>query len=75
MVKFGIRIDLLEGENMIFVRENTSIRVPQVYVLYTSTNTGKKYIVMERIAGQTLLSSWPRLGVSEKEFVVTTLRQ
>ncbi|GFF93398.1 hypothetical protein CNMCM6936_009413 [Aspergillus lentulus] len=41
----------------------------------TSTNTGKKYIVMERIAGQSLLSSWPQLGFPEKETVVSTLRQ
>ncbi|RHZ51858.1 hypothetical protein CDV55_102957 [Aspergillus turcosus] len=61
VVKFGMGIELLEGENVIFVRENTSIRVPRVYALYTSTNTGKKYIVMERIA--------------EKQSVVSTLRR
>jgi hypothetical protein len=75
VAKFGIGVDLLEGENMIFVRENTSLCVPRVYGLYTSTNTGKKYIVMERIPGETLLSSWSRLGLSEKESVVTTLRR
>ncbi|GIK04330.1 hypothetical protein Aspvir_008410 [Aspergillus viridinutans] len=67
VVKFGMGIDLLEGENMIFVRENTSICVPRVYALYTSMNTGKKYIVMEWIPGETLLSSWSWLGLSEKE--------
>ncbi|RHZ67334.1 uncharacterized protein CDV56_107884 [Aspergillus thermomutatus] len=75
VVKFGMGVDLLEGENMIFVGENTSIRVPRVYALYANTNTGKKYIVMERIAGQTLLSSWSRLSLSEKESVTTTLRR
>ncbi|GFF43412.1 hypothetical protein IFM58399_06942 [Aspergillus lentulus] len=75
IMKFGEAVDLLEGENMIFVCHNTSIRVPRVYALYTSTNTGKKYIVMERIAGQSLLSSWLQLGLPEKETVVSTLRQ
>ncbi|KAF4240592.1 hypothetical protein CNMCM8980_006185 [Aspergillus fumigatiaffinis] len=75
VLKFGLGIELLEGENMIFIRENTSILVPRVYALYISENTGKKYIVMERITGQSLLSSWPRLGLKEKESVVSTLRQ
>lgn len=75
VVKFGIGTELLEGENMIFVRGNTNIRVPRVYALYTNTDTGKKYIVMERIAGETLLSLWSGLGLSEKESVVTTLRR
>lgn len=34
VVKFGKGVDLIKGENMIFVRENTNIRVPQVYALY-----------------------------------------
>jgi len=73
VVKFGKGVNLVEGENMMFVGENTSIRVPRVYALYTKSDTGKKYIIMERIAGQSLLSSWSRLGPLERESITTTL--
>lgn len=73
MVKFGTGVNLVEGENMLFVQENTNIRVPRVFALYSDSATGKNYIVMEKIAGQTLLSLWPQLSPSEKETVVATL--
>ncbi|GLB19609.1 phosphotransferase enzyme [Aspergillus tubingensis] len=73
VVKFGNAVDLIEGENMLFVQENTSIRVPRVYALYSDPSTGKNYIVMEKIPGQTLLSLWPQLIPSEKETIVTTI--
>ncbi|KAL3409000.1 hypothetical protein V8F44DRAFT_667167 [Aspergillus fumigatus] len=55
VVNFGEGVDLLEGKNMICVDEDTSIGIP------------RKYIFMGQIAGQSLLSSWPRLGLSGKE--------
>ncbi|RAK85510.1 hypothetical protein BO79DRAFT_231441 [Aspergillus costaricaensis CBS 115574] len=45
VAKFGKGVDLIEGENMLFVQENTSIRVPRVYALYSDPSTGKNYIV------------------------------
>lgn len=57
VVKFGLGIDLIEGENMLFVRENTDTPVPRVFALYSDPKTGKNFIVMERILGQTLLSA------------------
>ncbi|PYH88614.1 phosphotransferase enzyme family protein [Aspergillus ellipticus CBS 707.79] len=53
---------------------NTNVRVPRVYALYSNSDTGKNYIVMERIAGQTLLDVWSNLSISEKESIVTRLR-
>ncbi|PYH31436.1 uncharacterized protein BO87DRAFT_409003 [Aspergillus neoniger CBS 115656] len=44
VVKFGKGVELIEGENMLFVQEYTSIRVPRVYALYSDPSTGKKYI-------------------------------
>ncbi|PWY63638.1 hypothetical protein BO83DRAFT_382497 [Aspergillus eucalypticola CBS 122712] len=73
VVKFGKGVDLIEGENMLFVQGNTSIRVPRVYTLYSDPYTGKNYIVMGKMPGQTLLSLWPQLSPSEKEIIVTTL--
>lgn len=60
---------------MLHVQEHTNVPVRLVHALYSSLETGKKYIVMERIAGQTLLSLWADLASLEKESIVTTLRK
>lgn len=57
VVKFGLGVNPMEGENMLFVRDNTNIRVPRVYALYTNPVSGKHFIIIERIIGQTLLSA------------------
>ncbi|SMR49216.1 unnamed protein product [Zymoseptoria tritici ST99CH_1E4] len=72
VVKFGEGVDLMEGENMIFVQEKTAMPLPRVYALYSRAS--KNYIVMERIAGQTLSSLWSQLHASEKESIVEMLR-
>lgn len=41
---------------MIFVRENTNIRVPKVYALYSNPTTAIQYIIMEGMPGKILLS-------------------
>lgn len=74
VVKFGKGVDLIEGENMIFVRENTNIHVPRVYALYTDSETAKNYIIMEKISGQSLSSIWPHLSLPEKDCIIATLR-
>ncbi|PWY83763.1 kinase-like protein [Aspergillus sclerotioniger CBS 115572] len=74
VIKYGRGVDLIEGENMLYVRKNTRIPVPRVYALFSHPETRKKYIVMERIAGQTLLSLWPQLSLSENETVAATLK-
>ncbi|KAJ5239926.1 phosphotransferase enzyme family protein [Penicillium chermesinum] len=74
VVKFGQGVDLTEGENMLFVRKNTNIRVPRVFALYSDSETGKNFIVMERIIGQTLLAAWPKLTESEKQSILSDLR-
>ncbi|KAJ5988259.1 phosphotransferase enzyme family protein [Penicillium waksmanii] len=74
VVKFGQGVDLAEGENMLFVRENTNICVPRVFALYSDTKTGKSFIVMERIIGQTLLAAWPQLTQTEKQDILSDLR-
>ncbi|KAJ5899485.1 hypothetical protein N7495_004229 [Penicillium taxi] len=74
-VKFGPGVNLIEGENMLFVRENINIPVPRIFALYSDPETGKNFIVMERIIGQTLLSAWPHLTTSEKEEILKDLRR
>jgi hypothetical protein len=75
VVKFGLGVNLIEGENMLFVRENTDTPVPRVYALYSDPETGKNFIVMERILGQTLLSAWPQLTTLEKQDILSDLRR
>jgi hypothetical protein len=41
VVKFGLRVNLIEGENMLFVQGNTDVPLPRVYALYSDPNTGK----------------------------------
>jgi hypothetical protein len=74
VVKFGKGIDLVEGENMLFVQHMTNIPVPHVYALYSDSQTGKQYIIMEHVTGVTLTSMWPNLTPAEKESITTTLR-
>lgn len=49
VVKFGFGINLIEGENMLFISKNTSVPVPRVYALYADLNNGKRYIIIERV--------------------------
>lgn len=75
VVKFGLGVNLIEGENMLFVRENTNVPVPRVFALYTDPSTGKNYIVMERITGQSLLSTWPQITTLEKKRILSDLQR
>lgn len=54
---------------MIFLRNTTSINLPQVYAVYRSGEHDAIVIVMEFLPRSNLLQSWPRLsathGISE----------
>ena len=39
VVIYGININIIEAENMLFVRKATTIPVPKVYALYTDSDT------------------------------------
>ncbi|OOQ87431.1 hypothetical protein PEBR_17453 [Penicillium brasilianum] len=75
VVKFGLGVNLIEGENMLFVQGSTDVPVPRVYALYSDPNTRRNYIVMERIIGRTLLSAWPQFTTPEKQLIVGELRR
>lgn len=57
----------MEGDKKLFVRQQTTIPVARVFALYSDPHTGKKFIIMERILGQTLLTAWPQLTTAERE--------
>ena len=66
VVKYGKAIDIIEGENMLYIQRNTTIAVPKVYTLYTEPYTGWNFIVMEYIEGSTLALAWPDLNAVQK---------
>ncbi|KAF2276029.1 uncharacterized protein EI97DRAFT_433440 [Westerdykella ornata] len=74
VVKYGMRVDLLEGETMLLLERSTTVPVPRVYAMYQSADKKVNYIVMERIIGSTLKSEWTRLDQSAKEAVSFQLR-
>ncbi|KAJ5939169.1 phosphotransferase enzyme family protein [Penicillium verhagenii] len=73
VVKYGLGVNLMEGQNMLFIREKTNIPVPRVYALY-SNSRGQSVIAMEYIAGQTLEAAWPLLSELEKDDILCELR-
>ncbi|KAH9221242.1 kinase-like domain-containing protein [Leptodontidium sp. 2 PMI_412] len=74
LVKHGNNVTLIEGENMLFVAQFSSIPIPQVYAIYTDKGTGMNYIVMENVGGQSLASCWPTLATTAKAAVADRLR-
>ena len=77
VVKFGPGVDLLEGRNMLFVSQRTSIPIPRVHAIYSVPNEGTAaihYIVMENVAGDTLASRWPTLSMSQKKLISAKLK-
>lgn len=75
VVKYGERVNLQEGENMLFVRQSTNVPVPTVYALFQDEATGYKFIVQEYIRGMTLKEAWGGFSQDEKEAAVVQLRQ
>ncbi|EPE27100.1 Protein kinase-like (PK-like) [Glarea lozoyensis ATCC 20868] len=77
VVKYGLNVELIEGENMLFIAQlkDTSVRAPKVYALYEDPKDEMRYIVMERITGVTLLSVWSSLEAPQKEAICAKLRR
>jgi hypothetical protein len=74
VVKYGPRINLLEGESMLFLARSVSFPVPQVYALFQNPPKTVTYIIMERISGSTLASAWPLMDQASKQAVTLQLR-
>ncbi|KAI0815624.1 hypothetical protein GGR55DRAFT_629583 [Xylaria sp. FL0064] len=74
IVKSNKRIRLSEAEAMRFVRNNTSILVPEVYNAYRDEESGHTRIIMECIDGVELEEVWDTYSATEKESVITQLR-
>jgi tRNA A-37 threonylcarbamoyl transferase component Bud32 len=75
VVKYGSGVNLEEGRTMIFVKEYTTVPVPRVYALFIDPKTGKKYIIMERIHGNSLADEWSSLDGREKKNLGLQIRE
>lgn len=73
VVKYGPKVRLQEGENMLFVLQTTRIRIPTVYALFEHDGAG--YIIMERVRGETLDSCWNELNDEVKANVTGQLKR
>ncbi|KGQ10237.1 hypothetical protein BBAD15_g4413 [Beauveria bassiana D1-5] len=78
-VKYGYAVELLEAENMKFVRQNTNIYVPRVYAVYQrfleNGKHQKTYIIMERIAGESLDKMWDGFDTTAKLAIIQKLKE
>jgi hypothetical protein len=67
VIKFGLDIGIGEAETMNFIKQNTSIPVPN------ATSDGPNVIVMDYIEGSTLASCWADTSLEEKTDVAREL--
>ncbi|KND89253.1 hypothetical protein TOPH_06173 [Tolypocladium ophioglossoides CBS 100239] len=75
IVKTGSSVRKSEAETMRFIRDRTTIPVPEVYNAYTDQQTGKGWIVMEFVPGDNLDKVWDNYTNTEKESVISHLRR
>ncbi|KAH8884177.1 kinase-like protein [Thozetella sp. PMI_491] len=76
VIKFGTHVQPIEGHNMLYVAESTTVPVPKVYAIYQCREERGvvTYIVMQYVPGATLLESWDSLDKARKTTVALTLR-
>ncbi|KAM5362224.1 hypothetical protein ACJZ2D_012664 [Fusarium nematophilum] len=77
VVKYGPQVELIEAENIRYIRQHTDVLVPTVFAIYQrrlSPETIITYIIMENVPGDTLEALWGSLDDSEKSRVASKLR-
>ncbi|KAH8907470.1 kinase-like protein [Coniochaeta sp. PMI_546] len=75
IVKYGPKVRLQEGENMLFVQQSTSMPVPTVYALFHDEESGFNFIVQEYVPGENLFSYWKTADQAAKEAICAQLRR
>lgn len=70
VVKYGPCNVQLEGENLLFIKQNLRIPAPRLYAMWIEPD-GTFYLVMEYLQGDTLQSLWPNLKGSEKDLILS----
>ena len=73
VVKYGT-LDVIEAQNMIFVRRQTKIPVPRVYAIFETADKKCVFFVIERTQGKTLASVWSDMSNAQKNIVLQKLQ-
>ncbi|OCK78719.1 phosphotransferase enzyme family protein [Lepidopterella palustris CBS 459.81] len=84
LVKYGSHVSLIEAKTMLFVAEQTSLPIPQLYAAYAYGPLDRDvddfgsvydtYIFMEFIEGEDLEKSWERCNAIEKQKLSVDLK-
>ncbi|KAH8165040.1 hypothetical protein CIB48_g3187 [Xylaria polymorpha] len=74
IVKYGKDVNFVEGENMLIVRQYTSLPIPMLYAMYKHEPSGNKVIIMEYIAGEVLSNCYDKLDAKHKALIGAQLR-
>lgn len=75
IVKYGSNVDLIKGENMLFVRQSCNVPVAELYALFHDEATQSDYIIMQFIPGESLASLWESLDDVSKGAITQELRK
>ncbi|OAQ58756.2 phosphotransferase enzyme family protein [Pochonia chlamydosporia 170] len=77
IIKYGLNVSPVEGENMLLIGKILPAHVPEVYAIYSTKNEEGGlvyYIIMERIAGHGLDALWNGLDSARKTEIARKLR-
>lgn len=79
IVKYGVQVDFLEGQTLLFLQRNKSrlpsLRIPRVYAMFHNANFDRDVIIVECLEGwDTLQDVWHELSVREKTSIAMKLR-
>jgi len=69
VAKLGPDLDMIEVENIAFIRNYTTILVPKVLNAYE--RKGCRYIIIEFIKGQMLDKAWPYLAPLKQSIILS----
>lgn len=75
VAKTGDVVCMAEAAAMRFVREKTSIPVPEVFDAFVRPDTNHVCILMEYVEGETLDKAWPSCDDAQKASVISQLRR
>jgi hypothetical protein len=75
LVKYGRGVERREGDALRFIEHNLKIPAPRLYAMYREQSSGRLYIIMEFLPGETLEKKWPALLEHEKTLITSKLRR
>uniref|UniRef100_A0A8H7K1C6 Aminoglycoside phosphotransferase domain-containing protein n=1 Tax=Bionectria ochroleuca TaxID=29856 RepID=A0A8H7K1C6_BIOOC len=78
VIKYSTYVSLNEGHTIRFIKEHSTIPVPEVYAIYSNPKENShrptNYIIMEHMPGESLQSCWSTLDDEAKNKIADQLR-